>query len=149
MKYLGIAKTKTGNCIVLEEKMMRHRNIIGILLISLLAVSLIFAEEQRPDLKSLVTGNNAFALDLYSILKKEKGNLFLSPYSISSALAMTYGGARGDTAEEMAKALHLPIISRIKVISNLDISEHRLPQAVGVAPLDRRTGRGTRVLLQR
>ena len=30
--------------------------------------------------------------------------------------------------DQMAKAFHLPIVSRIKVISNLDISEHRLPQ---------------------
>ncbi len=30
--------------------------------------------------------------------------------------------------DQMTKALHQPIISRIKVISNLDISEHRLPQ---------------------
>ena len=88
---------------------MRYRSAIGMLLISLLAVSLTFAEEQRPDLKSLVMGNNAFALDLYSMLKKEKGNLFLSPYSISSALAMTYAGARGDTADEMAKALHFTL----------------------------------------
>ncbi|MFC1498558.1 serpin family protein [Verrucomicrobiota bacterium] len=79
------------------------------LLVSLLAVSFTFAAEQRTDIKPLITGNNAFALDLYSILKKEKGNLFLSPYSISSALAMTYGGARGDTEEEMAKALHFTL----------------------------------------
>ncbi len=30
--------------------------------------------------------------------------------------------------DRLAKVLHFPIISRIKVISNLDISEHRLPQ---------------------
>jgi serpin B len=70
-----------------------------------LAVSVTFADEPPSDLRAAVAGNNTFALDLYSILKKEKGNLFFSPYSISSALAMTYGGARGDTAEEMAKAL--------------------------------------------
>ncbi|MCI5133152.1 MAG: serpin family protein, partial [Candidatus Electrothrix sp. EH2] len=79
---------------------------IAILLILLSVASPASAEEQEPDLKQLVTGNNTFALDLYSILKKEKGNLFLSPYSISSALAMTYGGARGDTAKEMAEVLH-------------------------------------------
>jgi serpin B len=76
------------------------------LLVYLFVVSFTFAEEQQIDLRSAVKGNNAFALDLYAILKKEKGNLFFSPYSISSALAITYGGARGDTAEEMAKALH-------------------------------------------
>jgi len=79
------------------------------LLALLFSVSLTLAEEQPLDLMSIVKENTAFALDLYSMLKKEKGNLFFSPYSISSALAMTYGGARGDTAEEMAKTLHFTL----------------------------------------
>jgi serpin B len=56
----------------------------------------------------LVEGNTAFALDLYSRLVEEQGdeNLFYSPYSISLALAMTYAGARGETEEQMADALH-------------------------------------------
>ncbi len=85
--------------------MTTYLTCIAILLILLSAVLPAFAEEQDPNLNQLVTGNNAFAFDLYSILKEEKGNLFLSPYSISSALAMTYGGARGDTAKEMAEVL--------------------------------------------
>ncbi|MEN7972590.1 MAG: serpin family protein [Verrucomicrobiota bacterium] len=45
---------------------------------------------------------NQFTFDLYKKLAAEKdGNLFLSPYSISSALAMVYGGARGETAEQI------------------------------------------------
>ena len=56
------------------------------------------------DLKALVDGNNQFAIDHYKKLAEtEKGNIVFSPYSISSALAMTYAGARGQTAEEMAK----------------------------------------------
>jgi serpin B len=55
---------------------------------------------------AMVTANNAFALDLYQRLETEPGNLFFSPYSISSALAMTYAGARGQTEEEMARVLH-------------------------------------------
>jgi hypothetical protein len=49
---------------VREKKMTRHliRDAVGMLLVSLLAVSFTFAEEQCPDLKSAVTGNNAFAL---------------------------------------------------------------------------------------
>jgi serpin B len=57
---------------------------------------------------AVVEGANAFALDLYARLGTEGGNLFFSPYSISTALAMTYAGARGDTAAEMAKTLHFP-----------------------------------------
>ena len=56
--------------------------------------------------QSLVEGNTAFALDLYGRLKAEPGNLFFSPYSISTALAMTYAGARGETEEQMSQVLH-------------------------------------------
>jgi serpin B len=60
----------------------------------------------RSDEESLVDGNSAFAFDLYQALKEKDGNLFYSPYSISQALAMTYAGARGQTAQEMADTLH-------------------------------------------
>lgn len=59
----------------------------------------------QTDLEALVNGNNAFAFDLYQVLKKEDGNLFYSPYSISEALAMTYGGARSTTETAMKNAL--------------------------------------------
>ncbi len=60
------------------------------------------------DLRNLAEDNNRFALDLYARLRAEKSaNLFFSPSSISTALAMTYAGARGETAEQMAKVLHL------------------------------------------
>jgi len=90
-------------------KVQRIQTPVAILLAILCAISLALAEEQSADLKSIVEGNTAFALDLYSVLKKEKGNLFFSPYSISAALAMTYGGTRGNTAEEMEKALHFTL----------------------------------------
>jgi serpin B len=58
--------------------------------------------------KALAEANNRFAWDLYARLREESdGNLFYSPQSISIALAMTYHGARGATAAEMAKVLHL------------------------------------------
>ena len=53
--------------------------------------------------------NNAFAGDLYGRLAAQgQGNLFFSPNSIETALAMTWAGARGDTAKQMAAVLHLP-----------------------------------------
>ena len=58
------------------------------------------------DTPALVAGNTAFALDLYARLKNAEGNLFFSPYSISTCLAMTYAGARGSTAAQMARTLH-------------------------------------------
>ena len=48
----------------------------------------------------------AFTADLYTQLGTKKGNLFFSPASIETALAMTYAGAKGSTAEQMTKTLH-------------------------------------------
>lgn len=62
-----------------------------------------------PDKGPVVKANTEFALDLYRRLAENDGNLFFSPYSISTALAMTYGGARGDTAREMAASLHFDV----------------------------------------
>jgi serine protease inhibitor len=51
-------------------------------------------------------GNQTFACELYAQLKAKEGNLFFSPHSISTCLAMTYAGARGDTEKQMAAVLH-------------------------------------------
>lgn len=56
--------------------------------------------------EQVVTGNTQFALDLYTRLSAKEGNLFFSPYSISTALAMTYAGARSDTKTQMMETLH-------------------------------------------
>ncbi|WP_297507658.1 serpin family protein [Thermococcus sp.] len=58
--------------------------------------------------KSVVGAINAFAVDLYLELAKDEANVFFSPYSVETALAMAYEGARGVTREEMGKVLHLP-----------------------------------------
>jgi len=57
------------------------------------------------DQAQLVAANGAFAFALYDALRGQPGNLFFSPYSISSALAMTYAGARGATEKQMADTL--------------------------------------------
>lgn len=62
------------------------------------------------DAEAVVVGGNEFGLALYAHLAaKEKGNLFLSPTSIHTALAMTYAGARARTAEQMAATLHFTL----------------------------------------
>lgn len=64
----------------------------------------------EQDVREVVKGNDAFALDLYAKLRvEEKGDLFFSPYSVSSALAMTWAGARGETEREMARVLHFTL----------------------------------------
>ncbi|MCC7570705.1 DUF333 domain-containing protein [Candidatus Micrarchaeota archaeon] len=52
--------------------------------------------------------NNKFAFDYYGIHSSKPNNLFFSPYSITTALTMTYEGARGKTAEEMKQVFYLP-----------------------------------------
>jgi serpin B len=60
------------------------------------------------DAKVAAEGVNAFAADLYSHLRETDGNLIVSPYSISTALAMAAAGAQGETRTEMERVLHLP-----------------------------------------
>ena len=67
------------------------------------------AAETPKDDSKVAEAVNAFATDLYARLSSEEGNLFFSPASISTALAMTYAGARGTTASEMAKVLHFDL----------------------------------------
>ena len=67
------------------------------------------ATPPRPaDSSVIAQGTNAFALNLYSALRPQPGNLFLSPFSIETAMSMVYLGARGQTARQMAAVLHLP-----------------------------------------
>lgn len=61
---------------------------------------------RENDIKILVDGNNSFALNIYQSLRAQSGNLILSPFSISLALAMTYAGAHGETESQMAQTLH-------------------------------------------
>lgn len=61
------------------------------------------------DLAGVVESNNQFAVDLYQQLRTEEGNLFFSPSSISTALAMTYAGAAGETKAAMKKTLHFQL----------------------------------------
>lgn len=64
------------------------------------------AELSNPEeLSTFADLNNDFAFRLYAKADTKGKNLFFSPYSISTALSMAYGGAKGNTATQMAKAL--------------------------------------------
>jgi serpin B len=65
--------------------------------------------DRKTDVAAVVKGNDQFAFDLYARLRDKPGNLFFSPQSISTALAMTYAGARSETADEMARTLHFTL----------------------------------------
>jgi serpin B len=92
-----------------KESIVRRQILARIALISLLLTAPTWADEPSTDVKSIADGGNAFACDLYAKLAATPGNLFFSPYSISSALAMTYAGARGQTATQMASVLHFSL----------------------------------------
>jgi len=64
---------------------------------------------EGAEVERLARGNAAFAVDFYHELRASEGNIFFSPLSVSSALAMTYAGARENTAKEMKKALHFTL----------------------------------------
>jgi serpin B len=63
----------------------------------------------EADSTKLASDNAAFAFDLYKQLAATDTNLVFSPASISIALAMTYAGAAGTTASEMAQTLHFSL----------------------------------------
>lgn len=58
---------------------------------------------------ALAQSNADFALDLYAKLAERPGNVVVSPLSVSTCLAMLYGGARGETQSSMARALHIEL----------------------------------------
>ena len=85
----------------------------------------------------VVNANNQFAIDYYSKLRDSDKNILYSPFSISFALAMTYEGARGKTAEEIQSVFHFPKdnntrkieYSKIYKETNKDDKEYQLNTA--------------------
>lgn len=80
--------------------------------VCMLAAVAAVSQPLAADESKTAAASNAFAFDLYGQLRGQEGNLFLSPSSISTALTMSYGGARGETATQMAKVLHLDKVGK-------------------------------------
>ncbi len=87
------------------------------------------------DETSLVAGNTDFAFSLYHGLSTVQGgsttaNLFYSPYSVSLALAMTYAGANGETATQMATALDFTLAPSVlhPAFDKLDLAIEAAPK---------------------
>ena len=81
----------------------------SLILLAVLVTAMSAIGDKSGDVPSVANSINALAFDLYGKLRTEDGNLFFSPYSISTALAMTWAGARGATEQEMAKTLHFDL----------------------------------------
>jgi serpin B len=85
------------------------------------------------DIKSVVSGNTDFAFALYDRLRSDpnalstKRNLFFSPYSISTAFALSYGGARSQTKEQIATVLHFTLPDQ-NLYSAFGVLQKRLDQ---------------------
>lgn len=75
-------------------------------ILSVFIFALPILSAQEPMFSS-PTDSQAFAIDLYDVIRAEDGNLFFSPYSITTALLMTYIGARHNTAQQMRDVLHI------------------------------------------
>ncbi len=60
------------------------------------------------NVSGVVAGNNRFSVNLYNELSQGSGNFVFSPYSIYSAMAMVYEGARGETAKELRAVFEFP-----------------------------------------
>jgi serpin B len=87
---------------------------IGLILVLVLCTAGVGLQQVWADADAneaaVVQGNSQFAIDLYGQLAAQRsGNLFLSPYSISAALAMTCDGARGQTATQIEQAMHFTL----------------------------------------
>jgi serpin B len=87
--------------------------------------------------KTTVEACNRFSFDLYRRYSDGKGNILFSPYSISTALSMTYEGARGETADEMEAVFHFveepserrPAVARVFNVLNERDREYELHTA--------------------
>jgi len=76
--------------------------------LSFIVVMLLFTFSgfsQNETQSKTVSSNTQFALKLYKQLADYRGDIFISPYSISSAMVMTYAGARGETEKQMQEVM--------------------------------------------
>lgn len=63
-------------------------------------------------ISQVVSANNQFAIELYQQINKQPKqldkNVFFSPYSLSTAMAMLYIAAEGETKQQIQKTFHYP-----------------------------------------
>lgn len=120
---------------------MFHK-LLALLTIALLIFGGTAAQEENdlPDANpALVEANNAFAFAFYNRLDRpDEANILFSPYSISQAFAMAYAGAEGETAQQIAAAMHFSLSQDelhpafADLNTNLTQREYDMPDGEGV-----------------
>ena len=107
------------------------RNILSGALAGLVGFSTFAASAQDAD--KLVAANNGFAFDLLKEIAKEQPgeNIFISPFSVSSALQMVGNGAAGETKSEMQRVLKTDDLEPAALNADLQKFEPVLRFAVG------------------
>jgi len=70
-----------------------------LILVFLANVNLLFSQQ-------IIESNNKFSFDIYKQLKNKNENFILSPFSISSAMAMTYAGSKNNTLSQISNTLY-------------------------------------------
>ena len=92
--------------------MFRKRSfLITALMICLSCGSAVSGTDEKPVVQqdvTIVDAANGFCFELYARLAENKENIFFSPYSIWTCLAMTYEGSRAETQAQMQQVLHMP-----------------------------------------
>ena len=105
-----------------------------VVMVTLVSLGVAIASPAETNPSRTVAGSTQFALDLYGRLRAQPGNLFLSPFGISTCLAMVEAGASGDTAAQMKQVLHFPPGTGEMAQAYRDISDQlgldRLPGSV-------------------
>jgi len=98
-----------------------------------LLVGSTMAQEEKPkepsEREKLVAGLTGFACDLYGELRKQEGNLFLSPFAVSTAGGMLTVGTAGKSAAELRQVFRLP--ERDTLLATWPKLRQRLGKAVG------------------
>jgi serpin B len=118
------------------------RRASGLLALGLLACGPNGASEQprptvpttrqaRDDVPAWVDGGDRFALALLGRLAATDGNLFFAPGNLRTALAMTYAGAAGTTADEMARTLHFTALPGLRVHAAQAAAAGQLQEGAG------------------
>jgi serpin B len=90
---------------IIQTLMVRMKRF---LLSNLFGAFAVLMAHGAPSFDFAAKATNELGVDLYRQLATGVENLCISPYSIDSALAMTFAGADGETRTEMARVLHFP-----------------------------------------